>query len=179
MKGIWRWASKPVPNVGRIPKTLGDKSNPATSGAPSENDDEDFLIHKCKSVFITKLQSPSDLASRRCSDELVKPTSIMKFDGCTSPPHSLRYLNGNARLDLREHCSRLYDSHIRSVKCFAQQCPEAEFRSHVGSGIKLECLAHMRRRINVNLDLKSSPVVDLAEAEMPPLTQVSPDTHHR
>lgn len=37
----------------------------------------------------------------------------------------------------------------------------------------------MRHRINDNLDLKSSPIVDLTEAEMPPLTQVPPDTPHR
>ena len=36
----------------------------------------------------------------------------------------------------------------------------------------------MRHRIAANLELKHSPV-DLAESEMPHLTQIPPDTHHR
>ena len=46
VKGIWRWASKPVPNVGPPLNDMDGWSNPATAGGPSENDDDEFIIPK-------------------------------------------------------------------------------------------------------------------------------------
>ena len=131
VKGIWRWASKPVRNVNHPVQSYDDKSNPATSGAPSEVGDGDFTIPICKSDFVAKLQSSVDILRPRRSNETAKPTSLMKFDGCASPPRTMRYLNGTAQLDLWDPCSRLYDAHVRSVKCFVRQCREAGFQPHV------------------------------------------------
>ena len=91
----------------------------------------------------------------------------------------MRYLDGKIQLDLLDRRALMYESHSRSVKCYIPQCPEAGFHSQVGSEIKLERLTHMRHRITANLELKPSPVVDLAEADMPHLTQIPPGTPHR
>ena len=176
VKGIRRLTSNPIRNVAPPVQSFDGKSNTATSGAPSEVGDEDFTIPKCKSEFVAKLQYSAEILGPTCTNETAKTRSLMKFDGCTAPPHAMRYLNGATQMGLRDPRSRLYDTRVRSVKCFVPQCPEAGFQSHVGNETKSECLTHMKQRIDANLDRKSTPGVDLSEKEMPPLTQMHQST---
>ena len=170
-KRIWRLAYKPVPDC---PVNSPDsRSNASTSGAPSEVGDDEFVIPKCKSAFIAKLQSPVDSLGPRCGNELFLPISIMKFDGCTAPPHAVKYANGVVQIEMRNQRSHLYDANAQSAECFSPHCPEAGFHSRVGHEPKLECLTHTKRRINTSKVSLEPSVVDLTEREMP----LSPNLH--
>ena len=142
---IWKRNSN---RVAIPPKAVDSHPNAATSGVPSEIGEGELIIPKCTSVFISKMQYPVDLLARRCGNDIVSPCRLGKFDGCSSPLQSIKYIEGLDYIDLCSTCSTQYPNHVKTSKCYIRLCQEAGFLPMVGSEVKIERRTHMAHRVS-------------------------------
>ena len=78
VREIWQWNST---RVSSPTSNTDSRSNAETSGAPSEIGEYEIPTPKCMSVFISKMQSPVDLLSHRCGNDVGSQCRLGKFDG--------------------------------------------------------------------------------------------------
>ena len=97
-----------------------NRPNAATSGVPSEIGAEDAITPKCRSVSISKLQSPMGFLATRRADEAVKPIRLGEFDGCSVPTPFFLYLNGIAHVDHFGVCSASFPNRVQASNFYAR-----------------------------------------------------------